>query len=101
MIKTLNESKNQPGALENLLATHPPSQERLDNVDKMAKAAGLAAPTESTLKSSQFAQVRNNLGSTSVTGSGSTTSGSGGTSTGSSGTGAGTGKTTSGGGVKR
>jgi beta-barrel assembly-enhancing protease len=101
MIKTLNASKSQPGALENLLATHPPSQERLDNVDKMAKDAGLTQPTEANLKSTQFAQVRNNLGSTSVTGSGSTTSGSGSTSSGSSGTGSGTGKTTSGGGVKR
>jgi beta-barrel assembly-enhancing protease len=100
MIKTLNEQKSRPGALENLLATHPPSQERLDNVDKMAKAAGLAQPTEATLKSSQFAQVRNNLGNATLTG-GSTTTNSGSTGSGSTSTGSGTGKTSTGGGVKR
>jgi predicted Zn-dependent protease len=99
MIKTLNEQKTRPSALENLLATHPPSQERLDNVDAMAKAAGLAQPTEANLKSAQFAQVRNNLGNSSVTG-GSTGTNSG--SSGSTSTGTGTGRTGTGsGGVKR
>ncbi len=100
MIKTLNAQKSRPSDFENLLATHPPSQERLDNVDAMAKAAGLAPPTEANLKTSQFAQVTNSLGSKSVTG-GSTTSGT--TNTGSTGgsTGTGTGKTGTGGGVKR
>jgi beta-barrel assembly-enhancing protease len=92
MIKTLNQKNSQPSALENLFATHPPSQERLEAVDKMALAAALPAPTEATLKSAQFAQMKSHLGSTSVSGSvtapnsGSTGSGSTGTGTSGSGT---------------
>jgi predicted Zn-dependent protease len=98
MIKTLNAQQSRPSDFENLLATHPPSQERLDNVDKMAKDAGLAPPTEANLKTTQLAQVKNNLCSVGVTGGSTTTGGS--TNTGTS-TGSGTGKTGTGGGVKR
>jgi predicted Zn-dependent protease len=82
MIKSLNQKQSQPSALENLFATHPPSQERLDAVDKMALDAALPAPTEANLKSSQYAQMKSRLGSTSVSGGVTAPSGSGNTGSG-------------------
>lgn len=84
MIKTLAQQKSQPSSFENLFATHPPSQERLDHVDRLAKEAGLSAPTETNLKSTQLAQIKSRLGvspgasgtnSGTGTGSGTTTGG--------------------------
>lgn len=62
MIKSLNQQKSQPSKFENLFLTHPPSQERLENVDKMAQAAGLPEPSESTLRSTEYNRMKSNLG---------------------------------------
>lgn len=70
MAKTLAQQKSQPSSFENLFATHPPSQERLEHVDRLAREAGLPQPTEANLKSSQLAQIKSRLGS-SPTGGGS------------------------------
>lgn len=68
MIKTLNQQKSQPGKFENLFMTHPPSQERLDNVDKMAQEAGLPQPTESNLRSAELTRIKNMIGGSGATG---------------------------------
>ena len=61
MIKSLNAQSSQPSKFENLFLTHPPSQERLNNVDAMALAAGLPAPSESNLRASAYQTMLNNL----------------------------------------
>jgi len=58
MQKTLADAKSQPSALENLFATHPPSQERLDNINKMASDAHLPAPTQQQLNPQTYASYR-------------------------------------------
>jgi hypothetical protein len=44
-----------------LFLTHPPSLERLNNVDAMAVAAGLPAPNETNLRASAYQTMLNNL----------------------------------------
>ena len=56
MVKTL--SADPKGTLAKNLATHPPSQERLDNVNKQAAAAHLPEPGESQLHRSEFMRMR-------------------------------------------
>jgi predicted Zn-dependent protease len=63
MIKTLSQEPNQPSKFENLFLTHPPSQERLNNVDALAAAAHLSAPSESNLRASNYQKMLNNLAS--------------------------------------
>jgi beta-barrel assembly-enhancing protease len=61
MVKTLAQQPNQPSKFENLFLTHPPSQERLNNVDAMAMAAHLPPATESNLRASNYRTMLNNL----------------------------------------
>jgi beta-barrel assembly-enhancing protease len=61
MIKTLNQQPNQPSKFENLFLTHPPSQERLNNVDALAAAAHLPAPSENNLRASNYQSMLSNL----------------------------------------
>jgi predicted Zn-dependent protease len=61
MIQSINQQPKQPSKFENLFLTHPPSQERLNNVDAMALAAKLPAPSESNLRASNYQQMLNNL----------------------------------------
>lgn len=63
MIKSINQQSKQPSKFENLFLTHPPSQERLNNVDAMAAQAGLPAPSESNLRASAYQSMLNNLAS--------------------------------------
>jgi beta-barrel assembly-enhancing protease len=91
MQKTLSQQGSRGSSLENLFATHPPSQERLEHVDRLAREAGLPQPTESNLKSGQLASIKSRLGS-SPTGGGAAggTSGSSGSGTGKTGQSGGT-----------
>jgi beta-barrel assembly-enhancing protease len=57
MIKSLNQQQSQPSRFENLFASHPPSQERLNNIDAMTVEYGLAAPSESNLRSMAYSQM--------------------------------------------
>lgn len=56
MLKTMNADPK--GALAKNLSTHPPSKERLDNVNKQAAAAHLSEPTESQIHASEFMRMR-------------------------------------------
>ncbi|HYM34734.1 MAG TPA: M48 family metalloprotease, partial [Steroidobacteraceae bacterium] len=59
MVKTLSwDPKGSTASLANNLATHPPSQERLDNVNKQASAAHLADPAEMQLKTAQLQRIK-------------------------------------------
>lgn len=46
------------GSLEKLFLTHPPSEERLAAIDKLARDAGLGAPTETALNSNTFMKYK-------------------------------------------
>ncbi len=59
MVKTL--SADPKGSLARNLATHPPSQERLDNVNKQAADAHLGEPTEATLQSVAYKKIKSML----------------------------------------
>ncbi len=58
MIKTLAGGAEHYSALDKLMLTHPPSQQRLDAINSYAAAANLPAPAESQLKTSQYQQYR-------------------------------------------
>lgn len=60
MIKTLSwDAKGAIGSLEKNLATHPPSQERLDAVNKQASDAHLPSePPASQLHASEYVRMR-------------------------------------------
>jgi predicted Zn-dependent protease len=60
MIKTLSwDAKGAIGSLEKNLATHPPSQERLDAVMKQANDAHLPSePPASQLHASEYMRIR-------------------------------------------
>lgn len=64
MVKSLNQQASQPSKFENLFATHPPSQERLNNVDAMTVSYGLATPTESSLRSMAYNNMIRNMTNT-------------------------------------
>ena len=70
MIKSLNQQKSQPSKFENLFLTHPPSQERLENVDQLARTAGFGEPTESTLRSTEYNRMKSMLGAAVQSGTG-------------------------------
>lgn len=57
MEKTLAQT-GRTTALEKLFLTHPPSEERLAAVDKLARDAGLSAPTEANLNASGYIRYR-------------------------------------------
>jgi predicted Zn-dependent protease len=61
MMKALANEKEQPSKFERLFLTHPPSQERLDNVNAMAKAAGLPEPAQSQLRASEYLAIRSTI----------------------------------------
>jgi beta-barrel assembly-enhancing protease len=63
MVQSISQQPNQPSKFENLFLTHPPSTERLNNVDALAAAAHLPAPNESNLRASAYQQMLNNLAS--------------------------------------
>jgi beta-barrel assembly-enhancing protease len=57
MVKTLTKT-GTTSSLEKLFLTHPPSEERLAAIDKLAKEAGLPAPTESALNSGTLSRYK-------------------------------------------
>ncbi|MEP7234385.1 MAG: M48 family metalloprotease [Ignavibacteriota bacterium] len=59
MVKTLSTgSSRPPSQLEKLFLTHPPSQERLNATDALAKKANLPPPTEAQLNSSGYQKYK-------------------------------------------
>jgi predicted Zn-dependent protease len=59
MVKTLSwDPKGTMGSLQGYVATHPPSKERLDNVNKQASDAHLADPTETTLRTAELSRIK-------------------------------------------
>jgi beta-barrel assembly-enhancing protease len=53
--------KSNPGSVEKLFLTHPPSQERADNVDAHMREWGIASPDESAIRSKEYQAMRKKL----------------------------------------
>ena len=58
MTKSKNLSGSNPGAVNQLFLTHPPSQERFDAVAAMAKKVNLPAATSSQLNAQGYSSIR-------------------------------------------
>lgn len=57
MVKVLAQGE-KTSSLQNLFNTHPPSQERLDNINKLAASAGLPEPSASQLNAQTYASYK-------------------------------------------